>query len=876
MATAAAAAATDSDADNSIDTHGSISVLQYTVVDCSSYLEQYPPENIAENRPSDQASRWSSETNAPPQYLMLRLTRPALLRRASFGKYEKPHVCNPKRMRISAGLCPTRLYSLATCQLANDSSAESFGLSLQLRGREIPSLFVRLEPLITWGGTFNFSIWFVQLEGVADPDIVDRSLDWLREFRERESIRLCMKHLRKRGHVEAFRALSGETGVKLEHPILTELYDCLVERGEFDRCEELIQTAYDSGLFNQSAGSRPSKAVWQPIEPVANSETGQVQKPGMRGGHQMALDHLAKQIYLFGGWDGYRDLADFWAYDIDANKWRCLSVDTSSDGGPTPRSCHKICFDYERKRLYTLGRYVDSSLRDCPDSMRNDFYVWNADTAQWLLICEDTACQSGGPCLLFDHQMCIHVTRQVIYVFGGRELHRSDTHSGGGGPAGLEGVDSYYYQLQHGGLSSSSTPSSSHRRLLPAHTYSGLHSYHIATNTWTLLRCDGRMLAPRMGHSMLLHPTADCLYVLAGQRIKEQLTDFVRFDLTTGRAVCLADHACKPSGCGLTQRATLDAELDEIYVLTGPHRDRASADENSLWVYSIRRDSWTCVYRRVVGGPQQRQKQQQQRKQNLQHLQPLQPEPRYAHQLLYDPAAKVHYLFGGKTGTQHQQHSLLRQQQSAAGRAALLSVGDSADGGSRLDDFWSLRLVRDTPEALARRCRLLLRRQLCLELLRSGRTALALGHLRQRVAKLADPNSQADARLLSRLAEQLVRSTGQQPEHDIDNEGSASDVDSDDESTPSSASAAELAGVGRGGGSISDQLADAEAAAAARRLLRPKRPDRPDTVAEQRRRLFGRLSRLFPEAESQPRAHLPDLLACPCSGEAGGSCGLPL
>uniref|UniRef100_A0A1I8JJ14 LisH domain-containing protein n=1 Tax=Macrostomum lignano TaxID=282301 RepID=A0A1I8JJ14_9PLAT len=802
MATAAAAAATDSDADNSIDTHGSISVLQYTVVDCSSYLEQYPPENIAENRPSDQASRWSSETNAPPQYLMLRLTRPALLRRASFGKYEKPHVCNPKRMRISAGLCPTRLYSLATCQLANDSSAESFGLSLQLRGREIPSLFVRLEPLITWGGTFNFSIWFVQLEGVADPDIVDRSLDWLREFRERESIRLCMKHLRKRGHVEAFRALSGETGVKLEHPILTELYDCLVERGEFDRCEELIQTAYDSGLFNQSAGSRPSKAVWQPIEPVANSETGQVQKPGMRGGHQMALDHLAKQIYLFGGWDGYRDLADFWAYDIDANKWRCLSVDTSSDGGPTPRSCHKICFDYERKRLYTLGRYVDSSLRDCPDSMRNDFYVWNADTAQWLLICEDTACQSGGPCLLFDHQMCIHVTRQVIYVFGGRELHRSDTHSGG--PAGLEGVDSYYYQLQHGGLSSSSTPSSSHRRLLPAHTYSGLHSYHIATNTWTLLRCDGRMLAPRMGHSMLLHPTADCLYVLAGQRIKEQLTDFVRFDLTTGRAVCLADHACKPSGCGLTQRATLDAELDEIYVLTGPHRDRASADENSLW------------------------------------------------------------------------HSLLRQQQSAAGRAAPLSVGDSADGGSRLDDFWSLRLVRDTPEALARRCRLLLRRQLCLELLRSGRTALALGHLRQRVAKLADPNSQADARLLSRLAEQLVRSTGQQPEHDIDNEGSASDVDSDDESTPSSTSAAELAGVGRGGGSISDQLADAEAATAARRLLRPKRPDRPDTVAEQRRRLFGRLSRLFPEAESQPRAHLPDLLACPCSGEAGGSCGLPL
>ena len=67
---------------------------------------------------------------------------------------------------------------------------------------------------------------------------------------------------------------------------------------------------------------------------------------------------------MFGGWDGTRDLADFWAYDIPAGKWRLLSTNTSQDGGPTPRSCHKMVLDQKTRQIFILGRYLERGLRD--------------------------------------------------------------------------------------------------------------------------------------------------------------------------------------------------------------------------------------------------------------------------------------------------------------------------------------------------------------------------------------------------------------------------------------------------------------------------------------------------------------------------------
>jgi len=36
----------------------------------------------------------------------------------------------------------------------------------------------------------------------------------------------------------------------------------------------------------------------------------------------------AGHVYLLAGWDGTKDLADFWVYDINANSWILISEDT--------------------------------------------------------------------------------------------------------------------------------------------------------------------------------------------------------------------------------------------------------------------------------------------------------------------------------------------------------------------------------------------------------------------------------------------------------------------------------------------------------------------------------------------------------------------
>lgn len=75
----------------------------------------------------------------------------------------------------------------------------------------------------------------------------------------------------------------------------------------------------------------------------------------------------------------------------------------SPQNGPSARSCHKMCIDIQRRQIYTLGRYLDSSVRNSK-SLKSDFYRYDIDTNTWMLLSEDTAAD-GGPKLVFDHQV---------------------------------------------------------------------------------------------------------------------------------------------------------------------------------------------------------------------------------------------------------------------------------------------------------------------------------------------------------------------------------------------------------------------------------------------------------------------------------------
>ncbi|RUS12850.1 hypothetical protein BC937DRAFT_86878, partial [Endogone sp. FLAS-F59071] len=264
-------------------------------------------------------------------------------------------------------------------------------------------------------------------------------------YRETESIRLCLKHLRQRNFSDAFDALSIRTGIMLEEPILTDLHAALVARGDFKKAEEIMRQATLQGVFEPYIKELPYKPVWKRI--WATDKDGQ--SPCMRGGHQMCIDVSAGRIYLLGGWNGVSDLADFWCFDVTQRSWRRISEDTRVQGGPGPRSCHKICFDPCDSQIYVFGRYVDPQSR-ADASLDSDFYRYDVTQDTWHKISDNTAKESG-PELIYDHQMQIDPQTQTLYVFGGRTVQTDANH----------------------------------------HIYSGLYAYNIPNNHWKLVRYAG-------------------------------------------------------------------------------------------------------------------------------------------------------------------------------------------------------------------------------------------------------------------------------------------------------------------------------------------------------------------------------------------------
>lgn len=125
-------------------------------------------------------------------------------------------------------------------------------------------------------------------------------------------------------------------------------------------------------------------------------------------------------------------------------------MDAEADGGPSPRSCHKMVLDSSCRHIFILGRYLERGLRDRAQNIKvffnspqffqrfmivhaiffqSDFYMYDIETNKWTMITDDTSAM-GGPMLIFDHQMCIDQETRTIYVFGGQSLFISMSEGG--------------------------------------------------------------------------------------------------------------------------------------------------------------------------------------------------------------------------------------------------------------------------------------------------------------------------------------------------------------------------------------------------------------------------------------------------------------
>lgn len=182
----------------------------------------------------------------------------------------------------------------------------------------------------------------------------------------------------------------------------------------------------------------------------------------------------------------------------------------------------------------------------------------------------------------FQHQFLAHVRDVGMQVIVGDALEAQaaaaappPAGNGGGNGGGNTGRG----RMEGGNGGGQTSPSSANSELL----YSGLYVYHIPTNTWSLLRSDVASPKPtrpairsRVGHSMLLHPALRKLFVFGGQRSKEYLNDFFAYNVDTDEVELISDgqkqkvtnHQSYTPTAGFTQRATIDPELNEIYIFS--------------------------------------------------------------------------------------------------------------------------------------------------------------------------------------------------------------------------------------------------------------------------------------------------------------------
>ncbi|CAI8048563.1 Muskelin [Geodia barretti] len=657
--------------------------LAYSIHSCSSYSGEFTPDRVQADDPADPKSRWLSDGSKVPQHITVKLAAPAVVLSVVFGKYEKSHACNLRRFSVFGGMECDHMYLLCEGGLTDNSKPESFPLRHEVGGRPFPCQFVKVVPVQSWGGTL-YSVWYLELRGITAKPVVSQAQKWLQQFCRKQALRLCMKHLRECDYSDAYLTLCKQSRVELEHPLLSQLHSTLVVRGDFVTTEAIVQQAAEDGYLDQYVSQQPVQAKWSPVKPTSE------EKPGMRGGHQMCMDAEMGLLYMFGGWDGINDLSDLWQFTVETLRWDCLSTDTSQEGGPSGRSCHKMCLDSGSQQLFLLGRYLSPSSRSplSPTNIPGDFFRYSIADRMWQLLSADTHAQ-GGPHLIYDHQMTFDPITFTLYVFGGRVL------------TSCSAVDS------------------------ADHVYSGLYSYNTLEGQWSCLRPDysggspyPHNLVPRMAHSLLLHPIARKLYVIGGQRNKQPLSDMLTFDLQSKETEILANGKdTSVPAAGFTIRTTLDPVHNEIHLLTGLNKFEGTRDHgvkkgvcsNSLWLYRISSKTWTCV----LSGDQR----------DWCPAAAALPAPRYAHQLVFDPSTQSHYMFGGNLGNE---------------------VPPSPQASMRLDDFWKLKLVHQTRSQLVRKCKVAIRRQKFHELAQSDQVQ-ALAHLQSSLSTLVNHNDEDES-----------------------------------------------------------------------------------------------------------------------------------
>ncbi|KAJ2999772.1 Muskelin 1, intracellular mediator containing kelch motif [Globomyces sp. JEL0801] len=396
-------------------------MLEYSIHGFSSHSASYHPSHITTSKPTDQSSRWSSGSNNQMQFITIKLASVAIAQTITFGKYHKVHVCNLKEFKVFGGMDPDHMTELLHSGLRNDSEQETFALKHKANGVKMPCQYIKIVPLLAWGANFNFSIWYVELRGIKDPQVVQNAYREFTDYRETEVIRLCLKHFRKRNLLDSFQALQKQTNLTLEHPLLSQLHQNLVINGNFDYAETLMQQALNDNLFDDYISDLSYKPVWNRITngPNGVGPTMQEGGPDLIYDHQMVVDSDRGTLYVFGGRTISPDPAHIsysglFSWNIATNTWRCIKSDLHQPSSAIQiksRIGHSMLFNPLTREIYIFAGQRNKDFLA-------DFYIYQIDTDRVIEVSRDYS-KNGGPDAGFTQRATIDVDLGEFYVLSG-------------------------------------------------------------------------------------------------------------------------------------------------------------------------------------------------------------------------------------------------------------------------------------------------------------------------------------------------------------------------------------------------------------------------------------------------------------------------
>jgi hypothetical protein len=272
--------------------------------------------------------------------------------------------------------------------------------------------YIKLIPIRPWDDNFHTSVWFFNIKGIDDEDIISTAIKEYNEYMEIVKMKTWVKLSRqnfKKNSCQFFKLKEVNNMIrKIEHPLLTQLYTSLLN-GEYSKAIEIIKNCQVKGLLDYYIKTLPYQIIWKKLNLLddlvdkyiedlnyeiklikkTNRTTMEIDSENFisiiqtnyNNEESVSLDNMSLTF-----------LDDLGSPNLDDNLGYStigLNNDNLIMNYPPSRGGHCMALDEDNGIVYLLGGWTGR------DDL-NDFWSFNINKCEWTLISANTL-EQGGP-----------------------------------------------------------------------------------------------------------------------------------------------------------------------------------------------------------------------------------------------------------------------------------------------------------------------------------------------------------------------------------------------------------------------------------------------------------------------------------------------